>query len=251
MNFAMNKKEDFSPIKQTLDPIYVGSSVIGIKFDKGIIIACDVRLNYGHLCKHMDVEGRLLRLTERTIFGYSGEYSDTQETSRILKSMILDDQLSSGENSFLGPVELTNYLAELHYYQRNRMNPFLNSIVSGGINWNGEPVLLNIDQFGTLLTGNYFTTSMSHYFCNAILREDYGKDPKSVNLDKALVIIKKCFEVMLYRHLLAGNVIKYMVMKTEDGGKTIQFEENKFEVTGKWDYNMWKNMGNENAYLIS
>ena len=76
MNFAMNKKEDFSPIKQTLDPIYVGSSVIGIKFDKGIIIACDVRLNYGHLCKHMDVEGRLLRLTERTIFGYSGEYSD-------------------------------------------------------------------------------------------------------------------------------------------------------------------------------
>jgi hypothetical protein len=42
-----------------------------------------------------------------------------------------------------------------------------------------------------------------------------------------------------------------MVLKTEDGGKTIQFEENKFEVTGKWDYNMWKNMGNENAYLIS
>ena len=44
MNFAMSQKE---PITHTTSPIYVGSSVIGMRYNNGVIIATDTRLNYG------------------------------------------------------------------------------------------------------------------------------------------------------------------------------------------------------------
>ena len=45
MNFAMKKLED--PIKNSQSVVYSGSSVIGLKYNKGIIIACDTRMSYG------------------------------------------------------------------------------------------------------------------------------------------------------------------------------------------------------------
>ena len=246
MNFIQIPK---SPITHTTDPIYVGSSVIGIKYDKGIIIACDTRLNYGSLCKIMHTE-RIFQLTNRTIIGYSGEYSDMQETLRQLNSMVLEDNLSSNNKPFLGPIELTNYLSSLHYYKRNKMNPYLNNVICGGIDWNGDIVLLNIDHFGTLLNANYFTTSMSHYFCNAILRNEYPKDPKDIGKDKAIDIIKKCFEVLFERHSQAGNVIQFAIIE-KGNGDDIKFEKGEFELKGRWDADMYKNKTNEIHYLIS
>ena len=86
MNFAMSKQNK-EPITHTTTPIYVGSSVIGMKYKDGIIIASDTRLNYGGMCKMMSVEDRVQQLTPRTVMGYSGEYSDLQETTRMLKEM--------------------------------------------------------------------------------------------------------------------------------------------------------------------
>ena len=248
MNFTLIPK---TPITQTTDPIYVGSSVIGIKYNKGIIIACDTRLNYGSLCKVMHTE-RISKITERTIIGYSGEYSDMQETLRTLNAMVLEDNLTSNNKPFLGPIELTNYLSSLHYYKRNKMNPYLNNVICGGIDWNGDVVLLNIDPFGTLLNANYFTTSMSHYFCNAILRNEYPNDPKDINKEKAVEIIKSCFEVLFERHSQAGNQIQYAIIEKNDNeGNDIKFESGEFELKGRWDADMYKNKTNEFHYLIS
>ena len=179
MNFAMSQKE---PITHTTSPIYVGSSVIGMKYNNGVIIATDTRLNYGSMCKEVDIQDRIQQLTPRTIIGYSGEYSDLQETSRQLHALTLSDTLEG--NPCFGPVELSNYLASLHYYKRNKMNPYLNSVVIGGVDWNGDLVLMNIDPFGTLLQANYFTTSMAHYFCNAIIKPNYPKDLNEMTKEK-------------------------------------------------------------------
>ena len=45
MNFAMNKNQEAKKHSQSVD--YYGSSVIGLKYNKGIIIACDTRMCYG------------------------------------------------------------------------------------------------------------------------------------------------------------------------------------------------------------
>lgn len=43
------KMADQKPITHLTSPIVTGSTVIGIKFDKGVILACDTMLSYGGL----------------------------------------------------------------------------------------------------------------------------------------------------------------------------------------------------------
>ena len=244
MNFAMSK-DNKEPITHTTQPIYVGSSVIGMKYKNGVIIAADTRLNYGSMCKLVNIEDRIQQLTPRTLIGYSGEDSDLQETSRQLHALALSDTLE-GSPCF-GPVEIANYLASLHYYKRNKMNPYLNSVVTGGVNWNGEMVLMNIDPFGTLLEANYFTTSMAHYFCNSLIKPQYPKDPNEMTKEKAMHLLNQCFEVLFYRHTMAGNEIKYATI--EKDGDDIKYGEGKFTVESKWNYDQFKNQANEAHYL--
>ena len=45
MNFAMNRNQE--PLAHSQSVIYSGSSVIGLKYNKGVIIACDTRMCYG------------------------------------------------------------------------------------------------------------------------------------------------------------------------------------------------------------
>ena len=243
-------KKNYDPVSHSLTVDYLGTSVIGIKYDKGIIIAADTRLNRGGSYLVMNNnEDRLQQLTNRTIIGYSGEFSDLQETTRILKELILQDELDSNNNGFLGPNELSNYLSSIHYNQRNKMDPYLNSAISGGIDFNGDIVLTNIDSFGTFLTGDYFCTSMGSYFCYAILRKMYPDDPKKINREQAIEILKKCFEVLFYRDLSAGDVIKFIALEKQDAqGTQLVYFDSKFKIEGEWDYAVF-NKCNEDYYV--
>ena len=248
MNFAMSKLDQ--PIKHTTTPIYVGRSVIGMKYNKGVIMACDTKLNYGSMTDLTNCDQRIKILGQRALIGYSGEFSDLQETSRLLNELILEDELETNGKGVMGPVELGNYLSSLHYYQRNRLNPYLNSAIVGGIDFNGDVVLMEIDPFGTFLKGNYFYTSMGSYFCCALLRNEYPKNPEDLTKDKAIEILKKCFEVLFYRDKLAGDDIVYKAMEKEDNSALPKIEEGKFHLETKWEFEGFK-VGNEKNYLVA
>ena len=151
-------------------------------------------------------------LNKRTLIGYSGEFSDMQETSRILNELILEDQLETNGKDTKGPVELGHYLSSLHYRKRNNLDPYLNSAIVGGIDFNGDIVLMQVDPFGTFLTANYFNTAFANYFASSLLRNNYPKNPNDLTKDKALDLIMKCFEVLFYRDCNAGDTIQFSVM---------------------------------------
>ena len=178
MNFAMNKLED--PLKHSKSVVYSGSSVIGLKYNKGIIIACDTRMCYGNSLSLVSSKERIKALNNRTLIGYSGEFSDIQETTRILNELVLDDQLETNGKNEKGPVELGHYLSSLHYERRNKLDPYLNSAIVGGIDFNGDIVLMQVDPFGTFLSGNYFTTAFANYFACSLLRNNYPKNPNDL-----------------------------------------------------------------------
>ena len=247
MNFAMNKNED--RIKHTKSVIYSGSSVIGLKYNKGIIIACDTRMCYGSSLSLVSTKERIKTLNKRTLVGYSGEFSDMQETTNILNNLILEDHLSNNGNIQLGPVELGHYLSSLHYRQRNRLDPYLNSAIVGGIDFNGDIVLMQIDPFGTFLSGNYFTTAFSNYFACSLLRNEYPKNPNDLTKEKAIELILKCFEVLFYRDCKAGDTIQYTTMERGDNNIP-QVEEGKIKLDSKWEYKQFM-QGNEKNYLVA
>ena len=246
MNFAMNR--DFDPKKHSQSTVYTGSSVIGLKYNKGIIIACDTLMHYGSSLSLTKSYERIKVLNNRTLIGYSGEFSDMQETQRILNELILEDQLETNKNGFMGPVELGHYLSSLHYSQRNRLDPYLNSAIVGGIDFNGDVVLMQVDPFGTFLTGNYFTTAFANYFACSLLRNEYPKNPSELTKEQAIKLILKCFEVLFYRDSKAGDVIQYTVL--ENDNNTLKTENKIAKLETKWEYKQFM-QGNEKSYLVA
>ena len=247
MNFAMNKLED--PIKHSKSVVYSGSSVIGLKYNKGIIIACDTRMSYGSSLSLVSTNERIKALNKRTLIGYSGEFSDMQETSRILNELILEDQLETNGKDTKGPVELGHYLSSLHYRKRNNLDPYLNSAIVGGIDFNGDIVLMQVDPFGTFLTANYFTTAFANYFACSLLRNNYPKNPNDLTKDKALDLIMKCFEVLFYRDCNAGDTIQFKVMEKDNNGVP-NIERGVYKLKTKWEYKQFM-QGNEKNYLVA
>ena len=247
MNFAMNKLED--PIKHSTSVVYSGSSVIGLKYNKGIIIACDTRMCYGSSLSLVSSKERIKALNKRTLVGYSGEFSDMQETSRILNELILEDQLETNGKDTKGPVELGHYLSSLHYRKRNNLDPYLNSAIVGGIDFNGDIVLMQIDPFGTFLTANYFTTAFANYFACSLLRNNYPKNHNDLTKDKALDLIMKCFEVLFYRDCNAGDTIQFSVMEKDNNGVQ-NIENGIYKLKTKWEYKQFM-QGNEKNYLVA
>ena len=234
MNFAMCKNTE--PIKNSQSVVYSGSSVIGLKYNNGVIIASDTLMCYGGSLSLMHSRERIKVLNERTVIGYSGEFSDMQETSRILNELILEDQLETNRNGVMGPVELGHYLSSLHYYQRNRLDPYLNSAIVGGIDFNGDVVLMQVDPFGTFLTGNYFTTAFANYFACSLLRNEYPKNPNELTKEQAMNLIRKCFEVLFYRDSKAGDEIQYIVLE-KVGNNQLKTEDGVFKLDTKWNIN--------------
>ena len=247
MNFARNKLED--PIKHSQSVVYSGSSVIGLKYNKGIIIACDTRMSYGSSLSLVSSYERIKALNNRTIIGYSGEYSDMQETKRILDELVLSDKLETNGKNMMGPVELGHYLSSLHYGRRNKLDPYLNSAIVGGIDFNGDIVLMQVDPFGTFLNANYFTTAFANYFACSLLRNNYPKNPNDLTKEKAMDLIRKCFEVLFYRDCNAGDTIQFSIMEKDNNGvPNIEYGKEKLET--KWEYNQFM-QGNEKNYLIA
>lgn len=58
-------------------PITTGTSVIGIQFKDGVIIAADVLGSYGSLARYRNLE-RLMKVNDNIILGASGDYADFQ-----------------------------------------------------------------------------------------------------------------------------------------------------------------------------
>ena len=246
MNFAMCKNTE--PIKNSQSVVYSGSSVIGLKYNKGVIIASDTLMYYGSSLSLTHSRERIKVLNERTVIGYSGEYSDMQETSRILDELILEDQLETNENGVMGPIEIGHYLSSLHYSQRNKLDPYLNSAIVGGIDFNGDIVLMQVDPFGTFLSGNYFTTAFANYFACSLLRNEYPKNPSELTKEKAMHLLRKCFEVLFYRDSKAGDEIQYIIL--ENDGNNLIKTDGVFKLETKWEYKQFM-QGNEKSYLVA
>jgi 20S proteasome subunit beta 7 len=50
-----------------------GSSVLAVKYDKGVMIAADTLASYGSLARYKDVR-RIIPVGDRTIIGASGKW---------------------------------------------------------------------------------------------------------------------------------------------------------------------------------
>uniref|UniRef100_A0A8V5H098 Proteasome subunit beta type-4 n=1 Tax=Melopsittacus undulatus TaxID=13146 RepID=A0A8V5H098_MELUD len=87
------------PLTRTLSPMVTGTSVLGAKFDGGVIIAADMLGSYGSLARFRGIS-RLLKVNDTTMLGASGDYADFQYLAQVIDQMVRS-QLQPESHSFL------------------------------------------------------------------------------------------------------------------------------------------------------
>lgn len=69
------------------NPMVTGTSVLGVKFTGGVIIAADMLGSYGSLARFRNIS-RLMKVNNSTILGASGDYADYQYLKQIIEQMV-------------------------------------------------------------------------------------------------------------------------------------------------------------------
>lgn len=235
--------------KHTTTPTTTGSSIVAIKFDKGVVIAADTRMTQHGYKKYNDIT-RIAPVNKNTIMGCSGEYSDFQELNRILVEKAQDDELYDGVNSFIGPKELSHFLSFNCYQQRNKMNPYWNTTMIGGILDDGTPYLNSVDQFGTRYENCYLVSGFGLYFGGPILENSVPKDHTKITKEQAIDLIDKVFRVLFYRDSTAGNRIYYGIIE-KNLQNTVEFNLVEKKLETNWEYDLFKKSHTERYHSMA
>ena len=69
---SLSAQSSMEPTTHTQQPIVTGTTVIGLKYKDGVMLAADTLASYGSLARYKDVR-RLQRIGENTLIGGSGE----------------------------------------------------------------------------------------------------------------------------------------------------------------------------------
>ncbi|KAJ3393609.1 Proteasome subunit beta type-7 [Lobulomyces angularis] len=205
--FSEEGKDTRNPIRHTQQPVIVSSSVLGVVYKDGVMLASDTLASYGSgLSRFRDIE-RLKPVGEYTVVGASGDNSDFQYITHTLEG-VTTEEYDWDDGHKLGPKNVFEYLHRLMYGRRNKMNPLWNSLVVGGLK-KGEKFLGYIDLKGTTYQSEAIATGFGSYLAIPLLRKatENGRY-KTLSEQDAKKLLEDCLRVLWYRDATANNKIQ-------------------------------------------
>eukprot|EP00039_Didymoeca_costata_P018399 m.333299 g.333299 ORF g.333299 m.333299 type:complete len:260 (+) comp17112_c0_seq1:65-844(+) len=202
------------PYTRTQYPTVAGTSILGIKFDGGVVMAADTLGSYGSLAKYRNMN-RLKAFGNTTIVGGSGDLADFQTISDMLETLEVDnDEWMDGIQ--VQPKSVFTYMTRVMYNRRSKMNPLWNTVIVGGMN-QGEPFLGYVDKVGVAYTEDTVASGYGAHIALPIMRAAYEQNSKMTE-EQARNLMVRCLTVMFYRD--ARTIDKYQIaVATKDGIK--------------------------------
>ena len=211
--------------ERTRQPIVTGTSVLGLKYRDGVMLAADTLCSYGSMAKYKDAR-RLTKINDATLLGAGGEYSDFQSITDLLRRNALEDRCTA-DSLYEEDVneecarEVWNYLRAVMYNRRNKMNPLWNDLVVAGFSQpsslgegDNQPFLGLVDKIGTTYEDDVVATGFGSYLAIPILREKHSPDLEE---GEARALLEDCMRVLFYRDCRALNRIQIAKVTKEDG----------------------------------
>ena len=190
------------PITHTQQPVVTGTSVLGLRYADGVMLAADTLASYGSMASFKDTR-RLQKVGDHTLVGASGEISDFQSITDMLEDMHQED-VNQDDGYTKSPVEIYNYLRATMYQRRNKGNPLWNQLLVAGFKA-GTPFLGYVDLIGTAYEENYIATGFGAYLAMPIIRERWHADMEE---GEARALLEDCLRVMYYRDCRASSRIQ-------------------------------------------
>ena len=84
--------EVYGPKVHAMGAVNVGTSVMGMKFKGGVIIAADTAISYGVMKKEKDAR-RIIKLSDECAFACSGEMADAAHLQKLLEAKQEADEI--------------------------------------------------------------------------------------------------------------------------------------------------------------
>lgn len=217
--------------QHTQYPYVTGTSVIGTKFNDGVIIAADTLGSYGSTKRYKSLD-RIKKVNDRCVVAAAGEISDFQYIMTLLDELVVDD-LREDDGIQLGPEEIYAYLCRVMYNRRNKMDPLWNSLVVGGVGHDGKPFLGTVGMIGTHYTDSHVTTGFANQLGRPLLRERQKDDMPEA---EAVDMVHDCLRVCSYRDKCSINKFTLATV-TKDGVKISE----PFALDMAWDHKLFAN----------
>jgi len=219
------------PITHSQSPVTTGTSVLGLQFKGGVILAADLLASYGSLARYRNCP-RLLKVNEKTIIGCMGDYADFQYLSDFITQRTIDEECEDDGFS-TSPKALHSWLTRVLYNMRSKFDPFWCTFVVGGVEDDkGSCYLGYVDKLGTAYKDPIICTGYGAYMATPIMRsavEAKTKDGQELTEADARAIITECMKVMYYRDARAYD--KYQIgIVTPEGARI----EGPFKAESDW-----------------
>ncbi|XP_015271533.1 PREDICTED: proteasome subunit beta type-4 [Gekko japonicus] len=202
-------------VNRTLSPMVTGTSVLGVKFDGGVIIAADMLGSYGSLARFRNIS-RVMKVNDSTVLGASGDYADFQYLKQVVDQMVIDEELLGDGHSY-SPKAIHSWLTRAMYSRRSKMNPLWNTVVIGGYA-NGEGFLGYVDMLGVAYEAPTLATGYGSYVAQPLMRDALEKKG-SLSRDEARALIERCMKILYYRDARSFNRYELIIV-TEKGVET-------------------------------
>eukprot|EP00879_Flechtneria_rotunda_P001826 GHRR01001992.1.p1 GENE.GHRR01001992.1~~GHRR01001992.1.p1 ORF type:complete len:297 (+),score=77.56 GHRR01001992.1:233-1123(+) len=226
--------------QHTQYPYVTGTSVLGIKFKDGVLVACDTLGAYGSTKRYKSVE-RIKKVNDRVIIAAGGELSDFQYILKLLDELTTDDYRADDGIS-LGPQEVYAYLCRVMYNRRNKFDPLWNSLVIAGIEAGSSSAdpnsgssehsfLGTVGMIGTHYTDSHVTTGFANHLARPLFREKQSDD---MSEEAAVELMHEALRVCYYRDKQSIN--KFQLAKVTMEGVSIS---DPFALDVKWDHKMF------------
>merc|ERR1712141_436947 len=106
----VNSSQAVAPNARSQYPITVGTSVFGLKYKDGVIIAADTMGNYGRLSRYPNLQ-RVNKINETTVLASSGDIADFQYLNTIIVGGIQDGKPFLGCVDYIGTAWKENAVA--------------------------------------------------------------------------------------------------------------------------------------------
>eukprot|EP00923_Selenidium_pygospionis_P036063 GHVN01063278.1.p1 GENE.GHVN01063278.1~~GHVN01063278.1.p1 ORF type:complete len:253 (+),score=33.12 GHVN01063278.1:36-794(+) len=191
------------PSKRTLQPYVTGSSVIGVKYQDGVMLACDTLGSYGSSARYHNIQ-RIEKVGTTSLLAASGEISDFQWLSVLANELHLEDA-NAEDGHIMSSRELASFLGRVMYNRRSKFNPLWNSLLVAGYE-DGKSHLSYVDLLGTTYEEDCIATGFGAYFAMPILRE---KAKPTMTEQEARQLLEECMLILFYRDCQAHNKIQF------------------------------------------
>ena len=191
-----------------------GTTTLGLTTEEGVVLAADKRAALGGRLVSNKHAKKIYSLDDSIGLTIAGSVGDAQKVVRIMRSQLNMKKLETKELSVKGAGTL---LANILH--ANKMMPFMNQFILGGLDDENEGVVYSLDPAGGLMGhDDYTATGSGSQMAFGVLEDGFEK---GLDHEEGKELAIRAVQSAMERDTASGNGVMVAEI-TEDGYEVVE-----------------------------